>query len=197
MQCTLLCMQCRLYVDAYATYILNICTDVYAIYTLNIYADVYIMCTFSIYIVWTYMLAWWSVNVLNCITQHWLSCLQSPLCMCDCIYIYIYICVCVCVCVMVCTWGGIFPLHVGWMRASLWHPHSEQRYSCSIRGICTWIPTKKSMTSLGHHVVMSGIIWWCSSDVGYFRWQHLHQDWRGVKGRMHGWEGATSFNFIE
>ena len=79
----------------------------------------------------------------------------------------------------------------GWEHM-LWHLCSKWGYLLSVPDACTNIPSKRSMTSLGHHVMMSGIIWWCTSDVGDFRWWHLHQYWRGIKERMHGREGVPS-----
>ena len=76
-------------------------------------------------------------------------------------------------------------------------PHALSKGPLSMPGACAWIPAKKSMTSLGHYVVMLDIIWWCSSNIGYLGWWHLHQYWRGIKGRMHGREGVPSCDFIE
>ena len=83
------------------------------------------------------------------------------------------------------------------MRASTSASSSEQRCPLSLSGACKYIPTKRSMTSSGHHLVMLDIIWWHSSDVGYFRCWHLHQYWRGIKGRMHRRDGVPGFDFIE
>ena len=62
--------------------------------------------------------------------------------------------------VAVCTWGLQFPtlqnenesVHFG--VATL----SEDIYSAYLPKACTNIPTKKSMMSLGHHVMTSDII---------------------------------------
>ena len=71
----------------------------------------------------------------------------------------------------------------------LWHLCSEWGYPLSIPGACTNISTKKSMMSSGHHVMMSDVIWWYSSNVEDWEWWHVHQYWKGIKRRMHEREG--------
>ena len=78
--------------------------------------------------------------------------------------------------------GSPFPTPQKADEHLLWHSCFEWGSLLSIPGACTWIPTTKSMTS-------SSFMWWCSHDVRCFRWQHLCQYWRGMKGRMHKREG--------
>ena len=97
---------------------------------------------------------------------------------------------------MVCAWGHSFPtpwrvdegIHFGV------HALSEDVQSVYQVHAHKFLP-KRNRTSLECHAVTSGIIWWCFSDVGYFEWWYLCQYWRGLKGRMHKWEGGSEVQF--
>ena len=102
-------------------------------------------------------------------------------------------CVCVCVCHSMCLELPFLPLQKGVTRASALASLLRVTTSAQVtRHMCK--PSQQNKPWCHWNIV-----WWYPNDIRDFRWWHLHQYWKGIKGRCMRGSGfqVLSFEFIE